>query len=243
MTLTRKTRVFVELDTLFDSRIAVVNHMNPNMATKLVSNLKYHSRHSDDFTKIVSTFDKYGFIELYKNRTKEMLMGKVYPTPMGAFISNLVSDNLIADVASPANTFVHVTINTYPYKFDVIDNNVLKEIMEDRFLCSVKIVSMLPDFVSPTYLKKHVDQYIIYDFNSWITMHIDELKDVPIPTVVMYAPPLIAKYTKDCIKNLVNWSAPIMMQQNFSEHIALHFLNTDLFSFHVEPAKKNTKGE
>ena len=162
--------VFVDLDSLMDTRLALLYYHFPDKIDTILS--IYPFRLSDDYPGVV---DYATFLDLYKERNKEILLLSVI-TPIVYLLKDFVEkaiENLTQSIQpAPPKIF----LNIYPYQLSeeevsVIVNALLSSIGKK---VDLEVVNMSNKEITPEFLKACVNIYFKYDYYLWL----DEVTEI-----------------------------------------------------------------
>lgn len=180
---------FIELDVLFDTRLAVILKHTDKKPTKDFGK-EYRNRISDIFPFLTN------FKELYDNRDKSILEY--------AFISRFILvlqeySKRILDNAnkSPYQFKPTLIVNTYPYKLSDDEISVLIKglIVKTGGYCDIQAVNMSYEEITPKYVKENLGALSLYDFDKWIELHSvnKNFEETTCPEVMMFGPKINKK--------------------------------------------------
>lgn len=231
LTKLSKSIFFMDLDSIFDTRLGLLSIMFPNLATAVVHDKSYFNRTSDkfEFDGVVITHD---FIKPYYDRRNKNLLKCSGITLIPYIIANEVVrhkttiDN--GECLDPCKIF----INTYPYKLlDEEKNNVktvfyqyLNEEIDFEFVY-MHNKDITVDFIKDT----GIDLILKYDGLSWIeSLDKKKLLGCPIKDTTICVPNIINTYGKntgDLKKDFLD-----ILRDSLSLMIDFEFVDSYIFS-------------
>lgn len=162
--------VFVDLDSIMDTRLALLYYHFPDKIDTILSIYPY--RLSDDYPGVV---DYTTFSDLYKKRNKEILLLSVI-TPIVYLLKDFIEkaiENLTQSIQpAPPKIF----LNIYPYKLSeeevaIIVNALLSSVGKK---VDIEVVNMSNKEITPAFLNANVNIYFKYDYYLWL----DEVTEV-----------------------------------------------------------------
>lgn len=180
--------IYVDMDSLFDTRFAVLEQIDPVLA---MINLKndWSNRSVDVFEGIEkSTFD-----ELYKTRDNSVL-ALAPSTQVIDAVRNWVIKALGVINGSPNGDKVVVFVNVYPY---LITRKEARNIGSAMSLAlgetvEVRMLNANPEHITTKVAKNYFSAMFMYDWDSWLegnTLN-GSFEALRIPDVTLYAPKL-----------------------------------------------------
>lgn len=185
-------KVYIDFDSIFDIRMAIVNALDPELAVRIANNENYLTRLSDDLSYLDGRFDKEAFNDLYAKRGSLGLTDMATTAVLDElFIERCERDKAIAQgLDLPKETLV---VNVYPFELDNESKLALKESLQSTLeYDACEVISMLPDLLTASFFRDGFSRVIMYDFNQWLEMHVEELKTVTLHDV-RFNVPLILK--------------------------------------------------
>ncbi len=226
--------IYVELDCLLDTRIATLSLIDSKAAVKVSTSGKYHDRLRDTFSDIIKGFDDAVYEDAYKNRTKEVLQSTPVPTSIFFRIRNFIKECRNVADASPMPQRIAVKVNTAPYKLNEAEASILLETLQNSFtevsLCMSGLFLMTPGIIKSNYT-----QIVIYDFDTWLNMHVKDLEKCPIPQV-QFLSPIIANNGIEKEKAIRAGLPAKAARYSLAGHLELEYLPLKDFSFDVDSA-------
>ena len=207
--------LFVELDTILDTRIGALALMGGDTLSKVL-NSDYHRRLIDRFPNI----DNDKFKEIYDSRNKKILQYSMI-TPIIDIISQFIATTLRQVITTPFHYKPKIALNIYPYKLtDEEVNNIIKVLVELTMAkADIEIVSMSYDEITPRFVKQNLSVLILYEYYKWLEIHSanEAFKKVTCPEVTLIAPsiyfnPIKANTSQDInsFKIMEEMAAPLV---------------------------------
>lgn len=236
------SRFLIELDALFDTRLAVLGTMGEAALTSAFTH-GYYDRQSDNFPGV--DYDR--FKELYKARDKRILKNATI-TPMAKIAKEFAASTLDNVNNSPFHYKPEIVINVYPYDLSQDEINLLvgATATVTLGLCDIVTVNLSPAQLSPLYLKLNLAMTAIYDYDQWLEVHAlsGAWRKHSAPEVTVLAP-RISMIKQDPLKANAD-EAFIAMQEQAKPFIDLKLINVENFSIILKPedfAKANAPEE
>lgn len=225
-------RLYVDLDTILDTRLAIIKKVNKNHAIRLAGMRKYHERISDNFTLLLRDFNIDAYIKAWDSRGAEDIVG-CYPTFINGLIHTAAAE-MIKDMSSqPYREGVEVTINTYPYVFDEAGKDILRGVGEVNFLATTRVVYIPTHLQDPKYFGRNFDYVYMYEFDKWLTHHFEDLKRSPIMYTSFHVPLLLSINKTPDIKRYDINKDKEFMENTFKAHMGLSYLPANFYCMHV----------
>lgn len=210
--------VYVDLDSLLDTRIGTLAKIDGKLAMETMLDLSYFQRDENVFKGV----EKEVFKEEWTNRDK-ITLSLSFATMMCREIGRMVADLKMDDAEQPLRGEVRLTVNTYPYVLteeeakDVED--VLMHYIQDT--CPVDVVRWPLENITPQMLKHDYVLLIMYDYGPWLEAQTDNFRKEQIPDTVLIAPKLWFqdKMTKEQLAEvyLDNFEDPLILTEMVSK--------------------------
>lgn len=227
----RSNRILVSIDAILDTRLGMVLHHKPHLYGR-IEKAAYCKRISDAWLYQVG-WDIEEYDVLWAKRDVEVLkQSKPTVLLMEGLWGAVLERHAAAAMGSPEEKPT-LTINFYPYKLTEEESVAMVECIAELYPdVSIKYGRWCNGILTPTYLRKHWDSYIVYDWYAWLGAQAKNLGN-RIPKFVIYRPALIAHETvPEAIEGiLAEKSDPFAATKDFmSEYVCLEHLCSSLFS-------------
>lgn len=228
--------LLVDLDMLLDTRLATVARLNADQAAALIETT-YRERVNDDFRRLIDGFDQEAFRSLYRERGEDTLtLQMARPTGFVVALAMICNSLQKQMIETPLVDSITVEINTWPYTFTEDEKEALVESISTYTSIDTKVraTRLSPQQITPALLKEHYAAYALYELDHWLCTHIDELKQVKIPTVTMFAPALYVGDPPDDDDITVTGQGPInpfgALELSLSEYVTLSMVTPEYVS-------------
>lgn len=155
--------IFIELDSLFDTRLGV---LYMEFGEKILDILPtYKKRNIDSFMPLVNNAD---FAELYRKRNKDVLRNSMQTNIFGlakSFVNNAISEMTL----NPFPASPRVILNTYPYNLTFDEKQIFLKLLIAKVssYADIDIVYLPNKDINPKYLNENVELLIKYDYTEW----------------------------------------------------------------------------
>lgn len=220
--------LYIDLDTIFDTRLPIVYYIDEKLATTIVENNKYHYRVIDEFDYLTKDI----FTAFYRNRNKTLL---TLATPTNIlrlvykYYTEVITSNKIHGVDEPLKIY----LNIYPYELNVVETyniaNGIKSMISSDI--NVMTINMSPEEVTPTWLLENVAAIFMYHGMDWIERHTANFNIInnPMLDVGMMVPAIISGNKKK-IKDVDYTEFFEEIEKSLSTLVKLKFLPAKDFS-------------
>lgn len=190
--------IYVDLDCLFDTRLATLATFSIEAVENAVAN-GYYSRLYDDFDGV----DKAAFDEAYKKRSTQTLKNSLV-TAVPEILKNFAKQTLVALVSTPFRRQPVAVVNTYPYRLSEEEVNLIiagLSAATDKLL-DIKVVHLAPEELTPSFIKANFVQVVMYSYWEWLDIHAENgnLTQVQCPNITLIGPAIVKD--KDAAKAL-----------------------------------------
>lgn len=164
-------RIYVDLDSLLDTRLATVAFIDPQIANDLLEDPSYgyRNRVHDDLGLLHPDLDNDEFHYHYNNRGVETLM-LAGPTEIAWFLSSVVHKLVVDMINTPLLEELEVVINTWPYE---LRENEIRDLIHaiSVYLGSGVNISVrhFPHTqLYPATIKNEYGCVVMYPFADWL---------------------------------------------------------------------------
>lgn len=185
-----KTYVYVDLDSLLDTRLGTVARLSPEDAVRLQCSPEYYSREENLFEGV----DTVAWNTLFKERDTETL-SKSMATQMVLELKRIVSDIQADNHLRPLDQGrdkVKITVNTYPYSLTPEERGDIEDVILSHIdeLCPVEVVRLRPEDLTVQRIKDVYSVLIMYDYGEWLESQTQNFRKCQLTDVVLIAPTL-----------------------------------------------------
>lgn len=176
--------VYVELDCLMDTRFATLLGMDKEKASYILMD-NYHIRTSDNWEGI----DMKDYRERYKNRNLYTLSQSTLTSCVSLLnkVGMEIASTLVED---PVYDSLHLYINTYPYHLDEDELTDLEISLKQWISAPYEyhFLYLPPEDINVRYVNDKFYVMVMYDFSSWLEMHLKEFQNCPLYEVTLFSP-------------------------------------------------------
>lgn len=189
-------KIYIDLDTLFDTRVALINQINPDACTALLTNKEYWLRehtHWPALTNQLLTDELFDEAWLKRDTTvlKSAMMTNIIPV-----LLSIISEFQVAKRENRVPFDIALEINIHPYVLDSEEMDELTSILQNEILhdgLPVLFVSVAMDELTPEFIDRHYASMFVFDYHRWIKHHCDALVKKPCKGLTMIVPKLYEK--------------------------------------------------
>ena len=187
----KSASIMVDVDALFDTRASLLDMLHPRILAMALAT-GYETREEDAFHKV--GFEK--FKKIYEARDVRCLEDAPI-TAIASILMSFARETLAAAVESPAKEVVQIYVNVWPYKLGKAQAEKLGKLVS-RFtaeILPVKVVSMSPEALTPTWCRANLEMLIKYDWEVWADVHAksNAWRNVQMTEICVIAPRLYLK--------------------------------------------------
>lgn len=159
-----KPNIIVDLDSLFDTRLATLELVDPLLALHALDN-GYNTREHDAF----EFCDHETFAKLFAIRDTDTLAISMM-TEVKNIVLDYAKDAIKEFNSKKTSIFPAIYINVYPYK---IAKDAAGELLKPFYealdgMVTVHMVNIPPSELTPSVCKKHFSYMIMYDYMAWL---------------------------------------------------------------------------
>lgn len=226
-------RIYVSLDALLDTRYATIKKIAGDVGEQIVSKW-YHTRVVDRFGRTDTPLTDEAYRAAYNARDEDTLKLSTM-TFVPQYLINLVS-KYTANLGKPlmAGMF-DVSINIWPYDLSEERTSELKSIMRTYTadVANVDVVSIPDDKLTLEFIASQYNICFMYNFDEWLTLHMEEFKKKPIPQVSFLTPKLHLPTASDSdiiksVKDDTSFEGASVLLRGL---LAVYFMDVRLFSY------------
>jgi hypothetical protein len=181
-----KAGIVVDLDALFDTRLATLDLLDPLLAAHALQN-GYLDREEDAFKFCNHEL----FRRVYAKRDEETL-GRSRMTQIKGIVIDFMKDGINRFKTERTKAYVNVYINVWPYK---IAEDAVGEILKPFYdvvggMANIHVVNLRPEDLTPDVCKKHFSYIIKYDFMEWLVKlgELGLIQNNPMQGITLVAP-------------------------------------------------------
>jgi hypothetical protein len=184
----RLETIYVELDVLLDTRLGTIARISQEAAEKTLSE-EYFKRDVDDFVHV--DMDQYR--ALYAQRDVETLKHSMCTLGMD-FVKQILIKLDQQGATRPYHDGGRLVVNTYPYLLSEEERNEMGLAIAAWIdgIAPVELTYIRPEFLSPEICRMQYASMLMYEYASWINMHVKAFETVRLSTVTLFAPALYA---------------------------------------------------
>lgn len=191
-------RILLSMDVLLDTRLGVINTINPEAAKALVKNPDYWERDHDDwYTLTGGLITNEQFAEAYALRgganTRKTLESS-FESGMAPFLYQMLAhaDINAMDGMTGANEEIGIALNIAPYVLSVEERAAMVSIVQAKYGddLNVKIVDYHLHELTVDTLAAEFGAMIIYEFAEWFKYHHKQITESLFPEFNVIHPKL-----------------------------------------------------
>lgn len=187
--------IYVDLDMLLDTRIAVVDQLSTEAAIEILNKGRaYRTRNSDQLHLLTEHITEEAYVKAYRKRDRTVLM-RSRITPMMFAFAEAIKEQVDVYLG---NTIDRVIVHVNQYPFKLLDNERVAMIE-----CIQTYIGFEPEIsfidvplmdLSLAYLANHgYTGLFLYPFRDWVELHVPNVKegDKLIPQTTLITPRLM----------------------------------------------------
>jgi hypothetical protein len=233
------TRIYVELDALLDSRIAVISSLDQRAAARLFNDPRYLNRASDDMGRIAKSFTNEAYQAAYAKRDVDILVNSRL-TGIVLLLGQMLAELEKNATRTPFTEDVELHVNTYPYVLDAEESHQLMLSIHARasLRAEIKIIHMpIHELTMTTVKAMDYAALLMYNARQWaeLAMVKNEQEKIYLPAVTLMGPQLLKTEEMDLTKEDLTapdgtvWDPFDAVRLLLAELIHVEFLPIDLF--------------
>lgn len=182
-----KNSLYINLDTLYDTRLATLNYIDPKLAKLAIAN-GYYERDTDSFSMISGK----DFDRVYSLRDWDYIKDAI-PTNSLQIVGNFLNDATKRQLETPFTAAAEIYLNVYPYVLTRDQAVKLAEPLADiaNNIATIKLVHVPPIEMTPQWCKDRFSLMLMYtEYQDWINLHLEKqnFDKCTIATIVTLVP-------------------------------------------------------
>lgn len=179
--------IYVELDVLLDTRLGTIAKINPDTAAAVLERGDYHTREEDVFEGIDTAL----FKEQYQQRDTTTLARSLVTEGI-QLVRHLVGVLTEQTIVRPYQDGIKIVVNVYPYKLDGEEKDQIGRAIAAwmQGLAPVELVDIHPEHLTPLHCKTSYAMMLVYDYDSWMSLHAAAFEQVRLNEITMFVPAL-----------------------------------------------------
>lgn len=183
----KKHGFLVDIDVLFDTRLAVLESIDEKKAHDLLLS-GYYVRERDEFPG----FDLEEFRKRYKERNIVTLANSKMTTLMMQ-LREIIGSYCIESTMENIDAKVELILNIYPYKLTEEELNMFVMCLKIRLgnIVPVRVINSTITNIHPQWLDDNVVAYYCYDWSKWFEHHHMEILKKRMDNVQIIAPKIL----------------------------------------------------
>lgn len=191
--------IMVDLDSLLDTRLSVINSLGIDYL-KLAFKNKYAERLIDQW----EWMNNAEFTTRYANRDKSILKDAC-KTNIVKLVAEFVKVTIDAAVTTPIIVDPKVIINVYPYKLVDSELDVIKTMMLSQLPGlmdeNLTFVNLPIAEITPSYVKNNISSLVLYNWWDWLELHLQNgnFKTTSCPEAYLIGPELFTREVPDAM--------------------------------------------
>jgi len=188
-----KSGVYVDLDSLMDTRFSTLSAIDKDMLYKIIDDDSYYHRVHDEFDYINNIM----FKELYSKRNKMTLL-RSKPTKILELIATEIIILESKQIEANEIPLLTVTVNTYPYTLKEEEMKMFTIVIKKLCLnnkIEVAYINIPPKLLTLSFIGINFSVVIMYEYSEWLDYQIS-MKSGSAESTVLYVPSLMGNAVK-----------------------------------------------
>lgn len=180
--------IYLDLDCLYDTRLAVLEEIDPELAIAALE-ADYNTREEDIFPHLT----KEAFRSVYNVRNITTLE-KAMVSNCLLILKSFIDESQKEIGKTPFNTQTEVYLNVFPFNIDY--QTAVSMVLPLQRMCGhtvkVEIVNWTAEKLTPAFIRSKIDLMLMYDYGPWLDAHASNgnFKKNQIPDKMLYVPKL-----------------------------------------------------
>lgn len=188
MNFETKNGLYLDLDCLYDTRLATLELLDERLA-KIAIAEGYYKRTRDAFPFV----DQKTFAEIYARRDTETL-SKAMMTKALDVLANFTKDSVRRVGETPYQSEINVFLNVYPYAIDKPTAQAMLEPLAKLtgHVANINLLNLPIEKISLKFCRENLSLMMLYEFEQWLEFNTknDMFRSYPVPDVCLFVPEL-----------------------------------------------------
>lgn len=192
-------KIYCSLDEIFDSRLGLMSMIDQEKTSNAIygDQPEYLYRMHDSYLAEALGITEEEWYQRWDNRTVEVLKNSIC-THIVEIIGQSCFDYFQSDEEALGTKYIRLDINTYPYEFDLQDQQALTDVLKELtpLVNEVNYVNYTLETLTSEVLKQY-DECYLYEFHRWMDIHGEKLKGKYFLNMHLFVPRLFWKKMTD----------------------------------------------
>lgn len=232
-------QILIDLDSLMDTRLGVLDTIDPALAKHIVKSTTYWDREHTDWSALTDgALDNATFQEHWDARDNRVLEASMM-SGMIPVLAKILSDYHRNMQDGMVQEDVGIDVNIWPYHLEIEELDVIREALQAYLYddLEVSFCSRPMTELTPLVMHEHYAAVILFDFQPWIKYHCFNIAKQRCPGLNLIVPKL---FERDPSKLSVESKEEevIGLRLWLLEYIDIEFIDAQWFSmFRPSPAE------
>lgn len=226
-------RLLTELDAILDTRVGVMDRLDPEATVRLVKNPAYYTRQIDHFEPLCG-IEEARFQDAWQRRCIDDLRHSSV-TPIMEMLHCQILALETKHGMDPTLEGIELVVNLHPYQLSPEEETAIGQALVRMIgkRTPVRFVSLSPKELTPEMVRADYSGLVLYNHHDWMKLHQDYLTLRGIPRVTLVAPKLCYEKIPTAEEQNLEIDRPMDMwsfvQIMASEAIGLEFLDVEQY--------------
>lgn len=224
-------KIYIDLDSLLDTRLGTVSKLNPEAAIQAIQGDRYWDREHTDWHELSNGYlSNEQFNDAWEHRDKETLRESVM-TSILAVLGRVLAEYHQNMKEGMATDEVAVEVNVAPYPFDDEEMEELAEILKLNTYKDLPVffISRPLDELTPEFIREHYDAMILFEFHRWVRLQHVALTKCHCRDVTFIVPRLFER-KPERLTDEQKRDEFVAFRLGFLDHLELEFVDPAWFS-------------
>lgn len=184
---------YTDLDTLFDTRLAVASLLDPDGTADAINTGSYQNRLKDNIGRISGSI-----INTIHDRRNKGILQFSLPTKMFGLIKEHISD-VMFNLLNVETMSMKLYVNIYPYDLNFEEQENMSKLLGSKFPgIEILLVNMSHNELTPDWVHRNVKYMFKHDAMYWIEYHTSTKKIIerPLFTTLIIVPSILTSSVK-----------------------------------------------
>lgn len=184
---------YTDLDTLFDTRLAVASLLDPDGTADAINTGSYQNRLKDNIGRISGSI-----INTIHDRRNKGILQFSLPTKMFGLIKEHIAD-VMFNLLNVETMNMKLYVNIYPYDLNFEEQENMSKLLGSKFPgIEILLVNMNHNELTPDWVHRNVKYMFKHDAMYWIEHHTSTKKIIerPLFTTLIIVPSILTNSVK-----------------------------------------------
>ena len=188
-------RIYIDLDSLFDTRLAILSRINPEVIPFISRNDYYRKRERDNWGEMTQDLISDAVFEEHWNARDRSVLVESRITGIFMVLATIANGHMRAVSEGVVENQAKLFVNCYPYLLTDEEQMELSDLIRMQIGLDIEIEFdyMRYEEITPEWFHLNASAIVMYEFHKWIKDYSEALSNRPLKSLTFIAPKLFEK--------------------------------------------------